>query len=132
VFVVTADKSTDLVRITYSGRVLAEEASRCAEEVRARLVEMPQGFSLLTDLSSLESMDLDCVPAIESIMDACNKRGVNTLVRVIPHPEKDIGFGIMSLFHYRRGVRTVTCLSVAEAETVLQSDSHGRRHSSGE
>jgi hypothetical protein len=40
-------------------------------------------------------------------------------VRVIPDSRKDIGLNIMSLFHYRRGVRIVTCETLAEAHTIL-------------
>jgi hypothetical protein len=52
-------------------------------------------------------------------MDACNRAGVQKVVRIIPEPEKDIGFGIMSLFHYRRGVQIVTCESADEAAAIL-------------
>jgi hypothetical protein len=41
------------------------------------------------------------------------------VVRVIPDPQKDIGMQIMSLFHYDRRVRIVTCESLAEAMKVL-------------
>jgi hypothetical protein len=40
---------------------------------------------------------------------------VETVVRVIPDPHKDIGLNIMSLFHYRRRVRIITCETLAEA-----------------
>ena len=33
---------------------------------------------------------------------------------------KDIGFGILSIFHYARRVRVVTCETRAEAERVLK------------
>jgi len=53
------------------------------------------------------------------MMDLCNKKGVETVVRVIPDPHKDIGLNIMSLFHYRRRVRVVTCQTLEEARRVL-------------
>ena len=52
-------------------------------------------------------------------MDLCNKKGVEMVVRVIPDPHKDIGLNIMSLFHYRRHVRLVTCQTLAEAMNIL-------------
>ena len=66
-------------------------------------------------------MDLDCVPHLTKIMDLSRAHGVGTVVRVIPDPDKDIGFSILSIIHYRRGVRIVTCESLAEAERVLPS-----------
>jgi hypothetical protein len=41
------------------------------------------------------------------------------VVRVIPDPHKDIGLNILSLFHYRRGVRIVTCETLEEAMRAL-------------
>jgi hypothetical protein len=41
------------------------------------------------------------------------------VVRIIPDPRKDIGLSIMSVFHYRRGVRIVTCETLAEALSAL-------------
>jgi hypothetical protein len=65
-------------------------------------------------------MDLACVPYIERMMDLFNKKGVETVVRVIPDPHKDIGMNIMSLFHYRRRVHIVTCKTLAEAMKALE------------
>jgi len=52
-------------------------------------------------------------------MDLLNKQGVSTVVRVIPDPRKDIGFNILSLFHYRPDVQIVTCETLEEAMKVL-------------
>jgi hypothetical protein len=52
-------------------------------------------------------------------MDSCDARGITMVVRIIPDPRKDIGLNIMSLFHYRRGVRFVTCETIEEAQAVL-------------
>jgi hypothetical protein len=54
-------------------------------------------------------------------MDLLNQHGVAMIVRVIPDPHKDIGLNILSLFHYRRGIRIVTCKTMEEARTVLAS-----------
>jgi hypothetical protein len=58
------------------------------------------------------------------MMDLCNKKGVETVVRVIPDPRKDIGLNILSLFHYRRHVRIVTCATISEAMNVLGRAPH--------
>ena len=53
-------------------------------------------------------------------MDLFDAAGVDTIVRVIPNPRKDIGFSIMSLFHYRHGVHIMTCETMEEAKRILQ------------
>jgi anti-anti-sigma regulatory factor len=113
------DKSKNLLRLSFSGKVDPEEARAGEKRVAGLLEELGHGFRLLTDLTALESMDHGCVPEIERTMDLCNKKGISLVVRVIPDPHKDIGFNIMSLFHYRRGLRIVTCDTLAEAERVI-------------
>lgn len=120
VFHVEADQTRNLLTINFTGHVDAEEAKRCSEEVAARLPELNPGFRLLTDLTPLESMDPGCVPYIRRTMDACNQRGISLVVRVIPDPHKDIGFNILSIFHYRHGVRIVTVEKLEEAVKVLE------------
>ena len=114
-----ADKAKNLLRVTYTQRVGPEETKRALETLRLLLADLTPGFRLLTNLSGLEAMDLGCVPHLEQMMDLCNKKGVETVVRVIPDPHKDIGLNIMSLFHYRRRVRVVTCQTLEEARRVL-------------
>jgi hypothetical protein len=116
------DKSKRLLKIIYAQRVEPEEVKRCAEELPALLSELEPGFRLLTDFSGLESMDLACAPQIARLMDLCNERGIEMVMRVITDPHKDIGLNIMSLFHYGRGVRIVTCDTLEEAMKVLAGD----------
>lgn len=115
------DKSRNLVCIVFSGHVDAKEAKQCTDQVALLLVEVKQGFRLLTDLTGLETMDTECVPFIRKSMDICNEQGVGTIVRVIPNAHKDIGFNILSLFHYRRGIRIMTSETLEEAMKVLDA-----------
>ena len=70
---------------------------------------------MLTDLSGLDSMELDCATELTAVMDAFKATGVGTVVRIVPDPAKDIGFNILSIVHYRRGVRIATCQTAEEA-----------------
>jgi hypothetical protein len=115
----TLVKSTNLLKVIYVGHIKPEEAKDAAKDIEKLLGEVEPGFRLLTDMWSLETMDLGCVPYIEQVMDACNDRGIALVVRIIPDPHKDIGLNILSLFHYHRGVRIVTCQKLEEAESVL-------------
>jgi hypothetical protein len=115
------DKTRNLLQISFSGHVDADEAKRCTDQVALLLTEVKQGFRLLTDMTGLESMEAACVPFIRSSMDMCNKQGVAVIARVIPDPHKDIGFSILSLFHYRHNLRIVTCETLEEAMKALEN-----------
>lgn len=113
------DKTTNLLHITFSGHVDANEAKKSTEQVAQLLADAKRGFRLLTDLTKLQQMDAACVASIKKAMDLCNKKGVATIVRVIPDPHKDIGFNILSLFHYRHDIHIATCETLEEAMKVL-------------
>ena len=118
-FQIKFDKTENLLTVVYSQQVTPEETARCEQELRVLLADQKTGFCLLTDLSGLESMALACGEYIKRVMDFLDEKGVNRVVRVIPDPRKDIGLNIMSLFHYRPGVRIVTCETMEEAMSVL-------------
>jgi hypothetical protein len=120
-FEIKSDTAKNLVRVRYLGHVSATGMKECVSQVERLLPELRVGFTVLTDLSGLESMDLDCVPYLTKIMDLIRAKGVGTVVRVIPDPTKDIGFNILSLIHLRRGVKIVTCENLAEAERALKA-----------
>jgi hypothetical protein len=117
--IVQEDISRNLIEVRYRGHVTAADAKAVSETVMQLLPQMRQGFTFLADLSCLESMDLDCLAYITKVMDACNAAGIGTVVRIIPDPRKDIGFNILSIIHYRRGVHVITCQNSAEAERVI-------------
>ena len=118
-FEVGFDKTRNLFRVAFSGHVDAEEAKRSNEQIATLFSDTKPGFRLLTDLTGLETMERACVPFIRQSMDLFNKHGVGTVVRVIPDPHKDIGFNILSLFHYRQDIRIATCKTLEEAMNVL-------------
>jgi hypothetical protein len=115
----SVDGPGNLLKVCYRGKIGAEETGRWLPEIKSMVNQMQSGFRMLSDLSGLEMMDLACVPHIEQVMDLCDCRGITMVVRIIPDPHKDIGLNIMSLFHYRRGVRIVTCETMEEAQAAL-------------
>jgi hypothetical protein len=117
---VVGDLARNLVRINYRGHVGVAEVRACGEAVEKLLPQLRPGFTVLTDLSGLDSMELDCAADISRMMDKFRAKGVGVAVRIIPDPTKDIGFNILAIVHYRRGVRVVTCRDAAEAERVLK------------
>jgi hypothetical protein len=119
-FVTEFDKSQRLLRITLAGHTTAEEARSCMESVRSLLADIQPGFRLLADLSGILSMPTTAAPYIGQLMDSCAEKGVVLVVRLLPaEPSKDIGFAIMSRFHYAPDVRIVTCATMEEAANYL-------------
>ena len=101
--------------MSYSAHVDAADMKRCLGTVRDVIPKLKPDFLLLTDLSCLQSMDADCAEDVGAIMDLCVEGGMKTVVRVIPDPQKDIGFALISRFHHHPNVRTRTYENLAEA-----------------
>jgi len=113
------DKSKNLLTFSFSGHVTETETRQWREKLTELLAGVRPGFKLLSDFSDLETMDLACVPDIELSMDLCDKAGIGKVVRIIKDPRKDIGFNILSVFHYRRRIPIVTCETMEEALRAL-------------
>lgn len=120
---VEIDPTAHLLTISWAGHVDLEETRRCCEEVQKRLDGIEPRGRVLADLSRLESMDHECAIHIDRIMELFHRRGVDTVTRIIPDPYKDVGFNIMSLFHYNyhHGVHIMTCKNMEEARRILRS-----------
>ena len=121
-FQASADASKNLLTFGFSGQITRAETTRWKNELPTLLRQLKAGFSLLSDFSGVESIDLACAPDVEEVMDLLNKAGVVKVVRIIAHPRQDIGLSIMSLFHYRRCVSTVTCQTMEEGLAALTAD----------
>ena len=118
-FLVTINKPRRLIYFSYIGHVGVEELQRQSGDLEAQLAELPAGFQLLADLSRLESMDIACVPEIGKAMELLERHHVGLIVRVVPDPGKDIGFNIISAFHYKNRPRTATCETMEQAARLL-------------
>jgi hypothetical protein len=112
-------KQLNLLHVRYTGRVGPADTETYAKHLPPLLAQLTPGFRLLTDMSALDEIQLECVPHIKAMMDLCNQRGVAMVVRVIPDPHKDVGMNILSPFHYRRDVHIVTCETIDEALALL-------------
>jgi hypothetical protein len=118
-FLATVNQPKQLLYLSFIGRVGVKELERGHADIVNLLAALPSGFRLLTDLSRLESMELDCAVEIGKEMELFEQKGVGLVVRVIPDPTKDIGMNILSLFHYHHRPHTVTCRSMVEAAERL-------------
>lgn len=114
-FSVESSALTQLLTVNFFEHVSRAEMSACRLEVEEHLHGMKTGFRMLTDLTCLVLMEAACAAPLGDIMDLCSGSGVSAIHRVSPEPEKDIGFALMSPFHYAREVRMVTHDDTAEA-----------------
>jgi len=118
---VSVDESKNLLTVVFAQHVGLDEAKLYPQKIKPALERVRPDFNLLVDLSKLESMDFSCACYIDQVMDLCNQKGVATVVRVIPDPHKDIGFHVMSHFHYSRDVHIITCENMREANRVFSA-----------
>lgn len=117
--IVKANPPSNLLILKFCGHVGAHAVKRESKGVETALDSLQSGFSLMTDLSDLKSMEYTVAPLISKYMDLFNAKGVARVVRVIPDARKDIGFKMMSMFHYGRKVHISTCETVEEANKAL-------------
>ena len=108
------DKKQNRITLTYEGDVNAEEVEELYLKLQDLMPKCRRGFTVLADLSPANSVTKDSIPFIKKIMDLLNEHGISEIIRVIPDPEKDIGFSILSVFHYGKGVKVVTCQTLEE------------------
>ena len=114
-FEVKMDPAQNLLLLAFRKYVAPAELASGRAHVAAALETLQPGFRLLTDLSELDSMEYTCAPEIQAVMDMLRKKGVSLVVRVIPDPRKDIGFTVMSFFHYDHKTPVLILDSRAEA-----------------
>lgn len=116
---VTINKSKRLLYFAYIGQVCFQEMKRVREDLPELLQHLPTNIRVLGDLERLESMDAASSGEIGKVMEMLDQKGVEISVRVIPDPSKDIGLSILTMFHYRKTIRVVTCKTMTEAAKVL-------------
>lgn len=115
----TTNKNKHLVYFSYIGKVTMTDLQRGLADVEKLLTEFEPGFRLLADFSRLESMELTCVPEIGRMMELLERYQVGLIVRVLPDEDKDIGFNIISAFHYKKRPQAATFKTMKEAARML-------------
>jgi len=118
-YTVEIDRSKRLVVITATGHVSKEEVKGVADKVREIVKDVEPGVLALTDLRWMTSMDPAAAPHIAEIMDSLRAKQIASVTRVMPDPHKDIGFNILSQFHYDKHVQIYTFDNMAEAVASL-------------
>ena len=112
---VEADRSKRLLVISAAGHVSREEVKAAAQKVREIFKDAEPGLRALTDLRWMTSMDPAAARHVAEIMEILKEKQITSVTRVMPDPHKDIGFNILSQFHYGPNVRIYTFETLADA-----------------
>ena len=105
----------NIISIKIEGSFDLQQAEQLRVEIERIIPEVKKGFTLLTDLTSLQKMDLESRGSITKSMDLFNEYGVAEIIRIVPDMTKDLNLNIMSLFHYSRDIKIRTFGSLEEA-----------------
>ena len=119
VFEVEFNEAEQLLTLRYSQRVNAEQMKAGLEEIKKGMPQMKPGFRLLAELCDMEHMDPECAAYIGQVMELFDAHGIGAVVRVIPDPYKDIGFNLLTRFHYKSRVPVRTFENCKEARESL-------------
>lgn len=112
---VEIDRSKRLLVISAAGHVSKDEVKAAAEKARALLKDAGPDLRAFTDLRFLTSMEAAAARHVAEIMDALQDKGLISVTRVVPDPRKDIGFNILSQFHYDPKVKIYTFETISDA-----------------
>jgi hypothetical protein len=115
----SADESGQILTISYGRRVGLAEIGKALDDLRGLVPRMKPGFTLFSDLTHLEAMDPDCAADLGEAMTLLSDAGMANVVRLIPDPTKDIGFNIISAFHFHQPVKVHTRENLGEALRCL-------------
>ena len=116
------DKKYNAIIIEFEGPIGAQQAEQSYLDIQKIVSKCRKGFKILTDFTLVDQMDREVQTSIKKAMDFLNTKGVVEILRVIPSPEKDFGFNILSIFHYSKKVTFLTLKSRKEAEELLNAD----------
>ena len=119
---VEVDRSQRLLVISAAQHVTADEARKTVEELRVLLKDIAPGFRVLADFRWLQSMDAAAAQHVAAIMDLLSEQNIASVVRVMPDPHKDIGFNILSQFHYGPEIRVETFERLVDALGALMAE----------
>ena len=115
----SADEPGHILTLSYGRHVGPADMKKALEVLRVLVPRMKPGFTLFSDLTHLEAMDPACAADLGEAMALLSEGGMANVVRVIPDPAKDIGFSIISVFHYQQPVKVHTRDNLAEALRCL-------------
>jgi hypothetical protein len=114
------DAEHHTVVLEFKGNVDAPQAEHALAELD-RVLRGKTGFRVLSDYSAVDVMEPEVEGEIKKTMEFLSARGATEVFRVLPDPDWDIGFNVMSREHYSKHVKIHTLRSRPEAEALLRA-----------
>jgi hypothetical protein len=114
-FSIKFDKRNNLLNLEFRSNFDEQQGEILCAHLKKELLQAKKGFIVFSDLSRVDYFNDASSKYIQRMMVICNEHGVSKIFRVVPQKSKDIGFNIMSIFHYSKSVKIYTYNSVAEA-----------------
>jgi len=111
---VNYDREHNAVIVELEGNVDGAQAKRFFTDFEKLRPKPIKEFKLLVDFSSVDTMDLAVKAEIEKAMDLFNAQGVTEIFRVMPDPNMELGFNLISNSHYSKKVKVHTMRSRQE------------------
>jgi len=115
-----ADAARNLLHLIVAGTLDKAAAKQLLEDVIKATSLLRQGFDVLSDFRDLKAIDREANRLVNDLMEFLTQQGVERVVRILPSEKENFGLSIMSIFHYGKDVRFVTCLNLEEAGKVLE------------
>ncbi|MBU1086703.1 MAG: GGDEF domain-containing protein [Candidatus Omnitrophica bacterium] len=114
-FSIKFDSRNNLLTLEFHSNFDEQQGEILCSRLEKELGKSKHGFIVLSDLSKMDCFDDAASKYIQKMMKICNDHGVSKIFRVVPNKDKDIGFNIMSIFHYSKSVKIYTYESLEEA-----------------
>jgi hypothetical protein len=104
-YTIKSNKQSNGLTISIKGSFIVREAEEIYAKLETMLPKLKKGFILITDLSLLVTVDYNVMSLIVKSMDLINSYSPSRIIRIVPDITKDIGFNIMSVFHYSKAIK---------------------------
>jgi hypothetical protein len=109
------EREFNVVVLDFKGNVDGTQATQVYSDVEKILPEEGKGFSLLADLTSIDTMEPEVEGEVKKTMGLLKTHGVREVLRVID-PDMEIGFNILSRRYYPDTVKVLNFRSREQAE----------------
>ncbi len=113
----------NVVVLDFKGNVDGAQAKQVYSDLEKILPE--KGFSLLADLTSIDTMEPEVEEEVKKAMGLFKTHGLREVIRVID-PDMEIGFNILSRRYYPKTVKVLNFRSREQAEAHLRDDGHSQ------
>lgn len=95
---VYSDKN--VLHVRFRDHVTTPQFDEFHRNLKDLLDPLVEGFVLISDFSELTRMDFSCWKPVGYMMERMAQAGVGEVFRIMEDSKKDIGCGILSVFHY--------------------------------